>query len=286
MSFLNAPDILVDRPLAGQTTFGIGGAADYFALPATCERAVELIVRARAEEVKVRLLGGGSNLLVGDGGVRGLVVKLPSGQLRARGARVMVPAGMPLARAIDACRRRGLSGLEELAGVPGTVGGAAVMNAGAFGREFGELAVSAGVLDDGWPQEFSKGSCRFAYRSSGLSGKVVLWVELELAESPPRRVSRRIREILAERRRRFPSGRSAGCIFRNGRVRAGALIDALGLKGASRGGARVSRKHANFIVNSGGATADDVLGLISMVRTKALAEAGVKLDLEVEVWDR
>lgn len=286
MSFLNAPDIVAGLPLAGLTTFGIGGPADHLALPATQERAVELIGHARAEGMRVRLLGGGSNLLADDGGVRGLVVKLPAGEIETRGAKVRLPGGMPLARAVDACRRRGLSGVEELAGIPGSVGGAAVMNAGAFGREFGELAVSVGVLDDDGPQEFSKDSCRFAYRSSGLSGKVVLWVELELAKAAPRRVARRIRETLAERRRRFPPGRSAGCVFRNGRVRAGALIEGLGLKGACRGGARVSRRHANFIVNSGGATADDVVGLIRMIRRKALAEAGVALELEVEVWGR
>ena len=282
---MNEPDVLPDRPLAGFTAFRIGGPAEFLALPVTVWRAVELIERARAEGMRVRLLGAGSNLLVAEGGVRGLVVKLPPGEAGTRGRTLRVPAGMPLARAIEACSKRGLSGLEELAGIPGTVGGAAVRNAGAFGREFGELVSRVGVLEDGRVEEFTKERCRFAYRTSALSGKTVLRVELELAESAPLRVSRRMGEIIGERRKRFPSGRSAGCIFRNGRVCAGALIEDLGLKRARIGRAQVSPKHANFIVNLGGATADDVSGLIAVIRRKALAEAGVALGLEVEVWD-
>ena len=284
MSFLNGPDILADRPLAGFTTFRIGGPAEFLALPRTVRRAVELIERAKSEGMKVRLLGGGSNLLVGEKGVRGLVVKLPPGEVVTRGTRLRAPAGMPLGRAIEACRKRGLSGLEELSGLPGTVGGAAVTNAGAFGREFGELIARVGVLEGG-AEEFTKERCRFAYRTSALSGKVVLWTELELTESAPQRISRRIREIVRERRKKFPSGRSAGCIFRNGRASAGALIEGLGLKGARIGRAQVSTRHANFVVNLGGATAGDVSGLIGMIRAKAFSEAGVALELEVEIWD-
>ncbi len=281
---MNAPDIHPGRALSDLTTFGIGGPADYLALPATQERAVETIGCARSEGMDVRLLGGGSNLLVAEGGVGGLVVKMPSGEIDARGTRARFPAGMPLARAIQACGRRGLSGMEELAGIPGTIGGAAVMNAGAFGRRFGELVTRVGLLEDGRVDEFSKDSCRFAYRTSALRERVVLWVELDLSDAPPRRISHRIRRLTAERRKKFPAGRTAGCIFRNGRLPAGALIEGLGFKGARKGAAQVSRRHANFIVNLGGANADDVLGLIAMIREKAQAEAEVALELEVELW--
>lgn len=234
------------------------------------------------------VLGGGSNVLVADAGWDGLVVRLGGGftEVDVRGTRLFLGAGASLSAALAAAERAGLSGLEELCGIPGTVGGAVAGNAGAWGRQMGELVASVDALEPGGSlARLGPGEIEFGYRWSSLAGAglVLTRVELELAPGDRQRIARRRAELQAERARRQPLGeRTAGSFFRNppGDV-AGRLIEEAGCKGAREGAAVVSRLHANFIVNEGGATADQVIRLASRVRRAVLERFGVALEPEV-----
>jgi UDP-N-acetylmuramate dehydrogenase len=273
---------LRDEPLGPRTTFKIGGAADALVRPADETELADALGAARECDIPWRLLGAGANLLVGDAGVRGAVFSL--GRLNRRTG-LHVQAGCSLPQLVKETVDEGLAGLECLAGVPATVGGAIAMNAG--GRH-GDISRSIRYIDvltpDGKLKRLPRAEIPFRYRSWGLAGHVAVAAAFDLTPDPQARA--RYDEILADKKATQPLGSpNAGCVFKNPAGNsAGRLIDQAGLKGARVGRAHVSRKHANFIVNEGGATARDVHGLIDTIRGRVRDRFGVELELEVLTW--
>jgi len=293
MSFSSGFDDILTRdfPLGKATTFGIGGPAEMLARPRSAAELGRVLAAAAAEGIRVRMLGGGSNLLVADEGVKGLVVRLAGktfASLAQAPGSLVAGAGVPLARLVREAGAAGLSGAESLAGIPGTVGGALLMNAGGKYGCIGDLVEQVQALDPaGAPLSLGRQECGFGYRTSGLRGLVVTGCRLALTADEPAAVARRARRVLAEKRRTQPLKMpSAGCVFKNpaGGEPAGKLIEELGFKGRRVGGAMVSELHANYIVNAGGARCSEVLELIDAIREAAARARGIELELEVEVW--
>ncbi|MFH1022912.1 MAG: UDP-N-acetylmuramate--L-alanine ligase [Planctomycetota bacterium] len=276
-------------PLAACTTFAIGGPAEYFAEPSDADALLGLLKFARGRGVPVRFLGNGSNLLIADEGVRGLVIRLGKGLdfLRREGDEVVAGAGLDLARLVHQCQEWGLGGCECLAGIPGTVGGALVMNAGTRHGCIGDVVREVCVADAGGAaRRMERDALEFRYRGSNLRGMPVLDARLALRPADPAVLRETSRGILEKRRETQPLGwRNAGCVFKNPPgAGAGRLIDEAGLKGFREGGVRVSEIHANFIVNDGRGTARDVRTLIERVREAIRVKHGIVLETEIEFW--
>ena len=278
-------------PLAALTTMGVGGPARWLAKPATPDDALRVRRIAQQEGVETAVLGGGSNILVSDSGVDALVVQLDSDEFRridSDGAdRVwMVGAGARLSRVVRAAADAGLSGLEPLAGIPGTVGAALSMNAGGKNGEIGSRVAWVDALIDGERRRLTQEDAGFVYRGSKLASAWVIGCGLKLTASDPSAVASLTREILDAKRASQPlAAQSAGCVFKNPpNDGAGRLIDAAGMKGARCGGARISDQHANFILNDGTATATDVMTLIGCARRSVFEQFRIKLELEVLPW--
>jgi UDP-N-acetylmuramate dehydrogenase len=273
------------------TTFRIGGPAKIFYEPEQVDELSETLRRFAEQGERVYILGAGSNLLVRDEGVAGAVIALRKGagfrDVKIEGCCVTAGAGVPLARLVKMASEAGLSGLEALVGIPGTVGGAARMNAGGRHGNIGPMVQSALVMKpDGAVERMPREKLVFGYRTSNLKETIVLELELSLKEDQREAVVERTRAIYEEKKKSQPLFEpSAGCVFKNPPGQsAGALIDKAGLKGTAVGGAVVSEKHANFIVNRGGATASDVLKLIEIVRERVRNQFNTALELEVEIW--
>lgn len=284
-------EVLEGIPLRELTSMRIGGPAPLLLRPSEEGSLQELLFLLWERGERVRVLGGGTNLLVSDAGPREVVLDLRSMPkvITMREGVVWCTAPVKVAELLHFCAQRGLGGLEELAGIPGTLGGAIRGNAGAWGREVGEAVLSLVTFDPkGRRHVRGRSELSFSYRRGPLAEGEVLWeVGLGLREAEPEEVRERTAQFLRERQRRQPMGPpSAGCIFKNpvGAPPAGYLIEEAGFKGRQRGGARVSEVHANFIVNVGGATFSDVMGLIEEIRGGVLKAFGVELELEVEVW--
>lgn len=277
-------EVRANEPMADHTTFRIGGPAEVWVRPRTVEAFTTLL---RRWEGAVTVVGRGSNLLVRDGGIRGVVADLHHLDFCERdGDAVVAGGGLALGRLVRRLGEMGLGGLEELAGIPGTVGAAVRMNAGAHGREIGELLIEARIAArDGTLVWRPAAKLGLAYRTSGLARDE--WVvEARLAARPASPTApARLHELLAQRRASQPVLLpSAGSIFKNPPERAAwRLIRDAGLAGERIGGAQISPHHANFIVNTGGATAADVEGLIDLARARVAADCGVALALEVAI---
>jgi UDP-N-acetylmuramate dehydrogenase len=235
-------------------------------------------------------LGGGSNLLVADEGLPDVLLQLARGEAMVfRGNHVEVPAATNLGTAVLECAKRNLGGIEGLSGVPGTVGGALRMNAGAYGTEMGDVVRGLTLFRGatGLIESVKTNHVRFEYRRAGFSSvDVMLSATLELPDCPYAEIVERIKRCNRKRRASQPiQERSAGCIFKNppGRF-AGKMIDELGLKGTRMGGAVISERHANFIVNRDQATAADILRLMDFIRARVLKAYGLELEEEVIVW--
>lgn len=279
-------------PLAPLTTFAIGGPAELLIEPASEEEASAVLDLLAGEGIPWRVLGGGSNLLVSDAGVAGAVVRMasPFDGFRFEGRTLFASPGARLSALARAAAERGMSGLEFAAFIPGTAGGAAATNAGASGGEMAGVVSRVRAHRPGTGRrEYAGEECCFAYRSSRFlaGGEAILEVVCELEPSSPEAVRNRMREIGEERKRKFPLGfPSAGSVFKNPPGgSAGRLIEAAGLKGARRGGARISEMHANWIVNLGSARSDDVRTLIDLARARVREESGVALEPEIVIWD-
>ena len=283
----------LDEPLARYTTMGLGGPADLLAHPATVADMVKLLELARSADLPVRVLGAGSNLLIDDAGVRGVVIAtgaleeihFPGDGIVEAGAGVHFPA---LVRQTAA---RGLRGLEPGVGIPGSLGGILTMNAGAYQFSIGPLvreveAVSSEKGDKGRVVLREK-EIDFRYRASSFGANlIVARARLSLTPDDPLAIKRDMNEHMRFRKQTQPVGvKSAGCIFKNpAGDSAGRLIDRAGLKGFSVGTARVSEVHANFIVHEGRARTRDVLALIEAVREKVREETSILLETEVMTW--
>lgn len=267
-----------DHPLAPYTTLKVGGPAEFFVEPRTPEELARVVHAARECDVPWRVLGSGANLLVRDEGVPGAVLRLTR---LGRREGLHVEAGYSLPRLVKETVSEGLAGLECLAGVPATIGGAVAMNAGGRHGELASAVRSVDVLTpEGAVRTLRGADVGFRYRGTALGRAVVLAADFDLRPEPAAR--ERYEAILGDKKRSQPLGSpNAGCMFKNPPGdHAGRLIDQCGLKGERVGRARVSRKHANFIVNEGGATAGDILGLIDRIRRKV----PVPLELEVLLW--
>ncbi len=278
------------EPLSAHTSLGVGGRADLVRLP-DVQRLPELAAYLRRRGARWRVLGGGTNLLVVDEGLDDVILQLvrePDG-LRFEGQRVEVPAAASLGTVVMECAKRNLGGMEGLIGVPGTVGGALRMNAGAYGTEIGDLVRAVTVYRGSSQRQevLQTGNLRFVYRHSNFApDDVLLSAALELPERPYAEIVERIKECNQKRRASQPiNEKSAGCIFKNPPGHStGKLIDALGMKGTRVGGAVVSELHANYIVNRYQATASDIFKLMDLMRERVLGAYGIELEEEVVVW--
>ena len=271
------------------TSLRVGGPADLLAEPATEEELGALIAAARACELPVTLMGNGSNLLVRDGGIRGLVIRLGRrfADIRVTDGGLEARSGVLLSELSQEAMRHGLSGLEFASGIPGTLGGAVYMNAGAYGGEMRDVITSVRVLRDGQFVTLGPDALDLRYRHSSLmnEGGTVVWASLALKRDDTGAIAGRMAELAARRRDKQPlSLPSAGSFFKrplNGY--AAQLIEEAGLKGLTVGGAQVSQKHAGFLVNAGGATARDFLALMDEVRQRVYLTSGVMLEPEVRI---
>ena len=281
--------VLVKEPMASHTTFRIGGPADYFVLPETVEELAGILKLCKEENVPYFILGNGSNLLVGDKGFRGVVVQLYKNfdGMSIEGTTVTAKAGAMLVRVAKESGKAGLTGLEFASGIPGTIGGAMVMNAGAYGGEMKDVVTSVTVLTkDGEIKKLSGEEMNFRYRGSIVENEdyIVLEAVMELKEGNLEEIQARMAELTVQRKTKQPiEFPSAGSTFKRPEgYFAGKLIQDAGLRGFQVGGAQVSEKHCGFVINAGGATAADVMSLMQQVSDKVNEEFGVTLEPEVK----
>jgi UDP-N-acetylmuramate dehydrogenase len=290
---LVAGSVQFDEPLAQYTTYRIGGPARALVQPRSTEDVAAAIRFCDDSDIRWLPLGLGSNVLIDDAGFDGVVIRLGKGSDWVHpiggGSEVWrVSAGLPTPRLARLTARAGLSGVHRMIGIPGSVGGGVIMNAGAHGQEFSQAVVSIEVVGPSGNTEVLAGSdILWGYRHSGIEGVVVTAATLRFAQGDPSILEREIRHNLAWRKGGTPFDKPCcGSVFRNpggGRGTAGQLIDGAGMKGFRVGGAQVSSQHANYIVNTGGATAADVRAVIEAVRERVLRESGVELELEVRM---
>lgn len=287
---LDADSVLrVFEPMARHTTLRLGGPADLWAEPASEEVLSRLLQCARAHGVPVTVVGRGSNLLVRDLGIRGLTIHLCRGvfgALRIECGRITAGAGVRLRQIAYAARSENLSGLEFMEGIPGNLGGSLRMNAGAMGRWMFDVVESVRVMDlDGNVRDLAAAELSPGYRHvPGLEGRIALAAVLCGTPAPREEIDARLQAYSAKRWSSQPAAPSAGCTFKNDpSIPTGKLIDQLGLKGTSVGGARISPVHANFIVNEGGATAADILHLMARIREEARSRCGIDLEPEIQI---
>ncbi len=278
------------QPLSALTSLGVGGRADLVRIhdPGCLPQLAEFLAQRGAGW---RFLGGGSNLLVADGDLDDVVLQLArdSGKLEFRGNRVEVPAAANLGTAVVECAKRNLGGMEGLTGIPGTVGGALRMNAGAYGTQIGDVVRVVRLFrgSAGRIETVQQDRVRFEYRHGSFgSDDIMLSVSLELPERPYAEILEQIKLCKRKRRASQPiNEKSAGCIFKNPPgLSAGKMIDELGMKGTRLGGALISERHANFIVNRYQATASDIFRLVDLIRERIRGAFGVQLEEEVIVW--
>jgi len=277
-------------PLAEFTWYRLGGSADYFVQPKSAEQLQQVMQRCEENNVPVYVLGFGSNLLVSDEGVRGAVVRLDADafcRFEFDKTTLTAGAGVNLNKVTLDAVRKGLSGLEALTGIPGSIGGAVRMNAGGSFGDIGSCVRSVTLMDKhGRIFEKEKPELVFDYRWTNITAPLILSATIELVEADPNAILKTVKEIWIMKKNSQPlNTRNAGCIFKNPRgMSAGALIDRAGLKGTQLGGAAVSEKHANFIVTETGCTSSDVKQLIELVRTRVREAFDVELELELEIW--
>ncbi|WP_202076989.1 UDP-N-acetylmuramate dehydrogenase [Caldalkalibacillus salinus] len=287
----NVGKVWVNEPLANHTTWKIGGPADLLVQPNDKEGLITCMRIVQEHQMPYRVIGKGSNLLVRDGGIRGVVIKMGEGldHLRIEGDRVTVDAGYSFIKLATIVARHGLTGLEFAGGIPGTVGGAVYMNAGAHGSDVSRILHSAEVIfDDGQLETLSNEALHFSYRTSLLQEErkgVCLQATFQLKEGHTQTIKDELSKHKEYRRETQPLQQPCcGSVFRNPKpYSAGQLIEEAGLKGVQVGGAQVSLMHANFIVNLGNATAKDVLTLIDHIQTIIKKKYGVDMHPEVQV---
>lgn len=282
--------VLFGVPMKDYTSIRIGGPADVMAFPNDENDLKDIILFASSKRFPFYVLGSGTNLLVRDGGVRGIVINMTEGfgDISWRDEiNVVVGAGVKLSRLVSQCAGMGLKGLEFAAGIPGVAGGALVMNAGAWGREMKDVVEGVEIMSKKGKREFiPKDEIGFSYRGSGLpEGSVVTRVHMRFEKGPPEEVRERVAEYGLRRKSTAAiTLPSAGSIFKNPEGKAaGRLIEEAGLKGVSRGSAEVSAVHANYIINKGGAMAADVLSLMALIRDRVYKGTGVVLEPEIKV---
>ncbi len=279
--------VLIDEPLSSHTWLKIGGPADLFLIPATKEDVIQAVSYCLAEGIPYTILGSGSNVLVGDGGIRGAVIAIHRtlDYMSVHGDTVRAGAGVNVPKFVVDLLKEGFTGMEGLGGIPGSLGGAIIMNAGAYGTEIFEFVTDVELIRNGKAITLQRNQIFYTYRGTDLTKDIILEVGFRFERGDIEAAKERRKELLAKRKGSQPLDRpNAGSIFKNppGDF-AGRLIEASGLKGTRVGDAVVSEKHANFLVNDGNATARDMMRLIKMVSDRVKADHGVELELEVKL---
>ncbi|MFA5104349.1 MAG: UDP-N-acetylmuramate dehydrogenase [Candidatus Margulisiibacteriota bacterium] len=288
-SFLN-------EPMSKHTTFKIGGPADLLIIPRNIEDLKKVLSEISIAKIPYLIMGNGSNLLVSDAGIRGVVIKICGAmdKIKIDGTTVKAQAGAYLGKLQSVCAKKGLSGFQFFSGIPSTVGGAIAMNAGSWGGTISLFLKNVTTLTkNAKVMELEKADCGFSYRSSNILkyGSIVLEAEFELEKRDPSLILAAQKEILKLKASSQPLDHpSAGCVFKNppacrqagGKETAGKIIEQAGLKGEKIGDAQISDVHANFIINTGNASADDVMGLINRIKKVVLEKTGISLELEIK----
>ena len=288
--FLPNDNILLDEPMRLHTTFRVGGPADIFVLPSSVDELKKIFEAARKFDVPVTVLGNGSNVLVSDRGIRGVVIEIGKNLsfIRRDGATLFIGAGTILGAASKFAMKHGLTGLEFAVGIPGSVGGAAYMNAGAYDGEMKNVIKSVKSLDiNGNLREREAGELGLGYRQSIFqsNGEIIVEIVLSLMVGDKSLIKEKMDGFTKRRMEKQPIELpSAGSTFKRPKgYYAGTLIENAGLKGLSCGGAQVSPKHAGFIVNTGNATASDIIELVREVQRRVMEKHGVMLEPEVRI---
>jgi UDP-N-acetylmuramate dehydrogenase len=299
--------VSTDTSLSLYTRFGIGGPADVFAETCSAEAFIAAMGAARATEIEVMVIGGGTNLIVSDAGYRGLVIRYRDDRISADGTRIVVGAGAVLQDLVDFGNRRGLKGLETLAGIPGWVGAAVYGNAGAYGHAMNERVSRVRFFDGNSVRAFDNRECEFRYRESIFKQRkswIIFSVELEMDAADSAELERTSAEILAVRNAKFPpTMKCAGSIFKNfllrdlpsevaarvpapvvreGKIPAAWFLEQVGAKGMRNGGIQVADYHANLIYNAGGGTAVELRAVIGELKSRVRAEFGIAVEEEVQ----
>ncbi len=286
--------VLFDEPMSRHTSMRVGGTADALVFPGNVEELRGVFCAMRSLKIPFIPMGNGTNLLVKDGGYRGAVISLKdikNMSLLERGAEevlICADAGIALSEIVFLAAEKSLAGMEFCAGIPGSIGGAVKMNAGAYGTEIKDTIESVRLMNGkGETREYKRNLLKFSYRNLDLpESAIITGASFLLNRGIKKQIQARITEILGMRKAKHPLEYcNAGSIFKNppGRITAGQIIDEIGLKGTQVGGAKISEKHGNFIVNCGNAKAGDILALIDMVKKKVKEERGVDLETEVKI---
>ena len=277
-----------NEPMAAHTTFKIGGAADILITVRSIDELQTAVNACKASDIPVMILGNGSNLLVSDNGIEGAVIMLDGDfkEITVDGTIITSGAGAKLSRLCSVALENSLTGLEFAYGIPGTVGGAMYMNAGAYGGEMKDVALSVTALTaDGELREVPAEELQLGYRTSVFktNGDIILFSKYKLEQGDQAAIKEKMDDVMDRRKSKQPlEFPSAGSVFKRPKdAFAGTLIEQCGLKGKTVGGAQVSEKHAGFIINIGGATCDDVMGLVKLVQDTVKAETGYSLEREI-----
>jgi len=288
-------NVLLGEKLGRHTSFRIGGPAAVWAQPRDVKELKKIVIFAREKRIPTFVIGGGTNVLARDEGFNGIVINLGSSafrKIRISGTKIKVGAGYGVPALVRSCCAEGLSGLESLVGIPGTVGGAVRINAGGWSsplfKNIGDYVSSLKVMDGkGNIKTLKKESLSFGYRSSNLLAYIILEADLSLSKKDSAALKSRCSKFLKMKRdKQTLGGLSAGCVFKNpkdSQFTTGQMIDMLGLRGRVMGGAQVSQKHANFIINRGHASSEDVLKLIDMIKKKVMDNYNISLELEIKI---
>lgn len=290
---ISEENIKINEPMSKHTSFKTGGPADYFITVKTVEEIQHLIKYAKEHNTKLYIIGNGSNLLISDEGIKGIVLKIEIENIEivesSFGVLVKVGAGVKTMALAQELKKRGITGFEELAGIPGTIGGANYMNAGAYGKEIKDIIVETKALNKETEKiEVLKNKNQdLKYRSSIFKNKkyIILETTLNLSKGKTEEIEQKMNEFLAQRKEKQPlEYPSAGSTFKRGDGFITAkLIDECGLKGYQIGGAQISEKHAGFIINKQKATSKDILDLIEYTKKKVFEKFGVHIEEEIEV---
>ena len=290
LNILNKEDILIDEPMSKHISFRVGGPADILVKPSSEDQIKDILTFAKKENIPYLIIGNGSNLLVRDGGIRGIVIKIAENfnDFSIEGTTVTAQSGSMLSFMGKAIMRNNLTGFEFAAGIPGTLGGAIAMNAGAYGGEMKDIVKSVRLIDSqGNIVELSNEEMQFAYRKSILSKEeyIVLSAVMELKEGNYEEIRDIMKDLTNKRVTKQPLNLpSAGSTFKRPEgYFAAKLIEDCGLKGLTLRGAQVSDKHCGFVVNLGGAQAKDILDLIYVVKSTVYSKFGVMLEEEVKI---
>lgn len=287
-NILEKSNIKVNEPMSKHTSFKVGGNADYFVKAQTVEQVINVRKYAEENNIPLYVIGNGSNILVTDRGIRGIVLKIDLQKIEINEEEVTVGAGVKVMALAQKLLSEELTGFEELSGIPGTIGGAIRMNAGAYGKEIKDICIQTTCLDENNNIKILKNNEQdFSYRHSIFEDKkyIILETKLKLEKGKKEEIKGKMEELSAERKEKQPwEYPSAGSTFkRKEGVITAKLIDECGLKGYSIGGAEVSKKHAGFVINKGNATAKDILDLIEYIKKNVYEKFNIEIEEEIEI---